>query len=127
MARRRDVARQNNVTIVLYDSNKEVVLIWTLRNARPSAWTGPDLDATNSKVATETLELTHEGFDVVSGERSGGRRPWRATHATAQAVRGRGRAWSSLPARRRSIVFKGQEIKGNGSGPGTGNRLHPPA
>ncbi|MFK0223815.1 phage tail protein [Streptomyces vinaceus] len=35
---------------------------WTLRNVYPKAWRGPDMDATSNKVATESLELVHQGF-----------------------------------------------------------------
>jgi phage tail-like protein len=51
-------------TITVYDSYGEQVMTWTLVNARPCAWSGPDLDANASKVAIETLELVHEGFVV---------------------------------------------------------------
>ena len=50
-------------TIELFDaSSVTVVASWTLRNVYPSKWSGPDLDATGSKVAIEALELVHEGF-----------------------------------------------------------------
>lgn len=58
----RDTA--STVTITLYDSSEKKVLSWELHNARPAAWSGPDLDATSSKVAIETLELVHEGFEL---------------------------------------------------------------
>jgi phage tail-like protein len=49
--------------IELFDSTGTgVVAKWTLRNVFPSKWSGPDLDATGSKVAVESLELVHEGF-----------------------------------------------------------------
>jgi phage tail-like protein len=55
------------VTIKLFSPNNEPVLTWHLVNARPSSWTGPDLDATSGKIALETLELVHEGFTVTTG------------------------------------------------------------
>jgi phage tail-like protein len=49
--------------IELFDaSGKAVVASWTLRNVYPSRWAGPDLDASGSRVAIESLELVHEGF-----------------------------------------------------------------
>jgi phage tail-like protein len=49
--------------IELFDATGSgAVATWTLRNVYPSRWTGPDLDATGSKVAVESLELVHEGF-----------------------------------------------------------------
>ena len=48
--------------IELFDATGTVVATWTLRNVYPSRWTGPDLDATGSRIAIEALELVHEGF-----------------------------------------------------------------
>jgi phage tail-like protein len=59
-----EITKGSTVWITVYDSNDKPVLEWVLTNARPSAWQGPDLDAKSSSVATETLELEHEGFEV---------------------------------------------------------------
>ncbi|WP_051965597.1 phage tail protein [Kitasatospora mediocidica] len=49
--------------ITLLDSAcKTVVGTWTLRDVYPKSWKGPDLDAESGKIATETLELVHQGF-----------------------------------------------------------------
>ncbi|MEO9139545.1 MAG: phage tail protein [Jatrophihabitans sp.] len=48
--------------ITLCDPNNNPVLSWDLRNVYPSKWIGPDLDAMTMGIATETLELVHEGF-----------------------------------------------------------------
>jgi phage tail-like protein len=48
--------------IELFDATGTVVACWTLRYVYPSRWTGPDLDATGSRIAVEALELVHEGF-----------------------------------------------------------------
>ena len=48
--------------IELLDVGQQNVATWTLRNVFPSRWVGPDLDATGSRVAVESLELVHEGF-----------------------------------------------------------------
>ena len=53
--------------ITLFDSNDDPVLRWELIGVHPAAWKGPDLDASSSKVALETLELVHEGFTVSRG------------------------------------------------------------
>ena len=60
-------SKASMATITLYDSGQDPVLTWFLTNVRPSAWSGPDLDATSSKVAIETLELIHEGFTAQPG------------------------------------------------------------
>ena len=51
--------------ISIYDPDGKPVMSWRLHGVRPAAWIGPDLDANQSKVAIETLELVHEGFDVI--------------------------------------------------------------
>lgn len=49
--------------IELFDATgRTVVASWTLRNVYPARWSGPDLDASGSRVALEALELVHEGF-----------------------------------------------------------------
>lgn len=48
--------------ITLRDAQLGEVASWTLANALPTAWKGPQLDALGKKVAIETLELCHEGF-----------------------------------------------------------------
>jgi len=48
--------------ITLLDMNGNKVTSWSLRNAYPDSWKGPDLDAMSAGVAMETLTLVHEGF-----------------------------------------------------------------
>lgn len=48
--------------ITLYDAWGEEVFAWTLHGVLPAKWQGASLDASAAKVATETLELVHEGF-----------------------------------------------------------------
>jgi phage tail-like protein len=51
-------------SIVVRDpSGGDVVMQWAFRRAFPSRWMGPELNATQSNVAVETLELCHEGLD----------------------------------------------------------------
>lgn len=52
----------DDATIRLFDSEWREVTSWELRNVYPTGWAGPSLDAERAKVATETLELVHEGF-----------------------------------------------------------------
>ena len=40
------------------------VLHWELTDVVPVRWTGPSLNSDSSKVAAETLELAHHGFQV---------------------------------------------------------------
>ncbi|MFZ0746409.1 MAG: phage tail protein [Terracidiphilus sp.] len=50
------------VDVVLMSSTGEESRRWKLQNAYPVKWTGPELRATASEVAVETLELAHEGL-----------------------------------------------------------------
>lgn len=46
-------------------SGGEVVVEWQFRDAFPCKWTGPELNAAQSTVAVETLELCHRGLERV--------------------------------------------------------------
>jgi phage tail-like protein len=48
--------------ITLLDAYGGEVASWSLRSIYPHSWKGPDLNASGSEVAIETLELVHEGF-----------------------------------------------------------------
>jgi phage tail-like protein len=50
------------VTITLYDTNLTVLRRWTLKDAFPVKWTGPDLKSDSNQAAIETLELVHHGL-----------------------------------------------------------------
>ena len=57
-----DATEGGTATITLRDSHNQTVSEWTFASARPSSWKGPTLTATGKEVATEILELVHEGF-----------------------------------------------------------------
>ncbi|MFE5539463.1 MULTISPECIES: phage tail protein [Streptomyces] len=60
-----DADRGGAATITLMDTSSDLskpVFQWTLRSVYPKSWKGPDMDATSANVATETLELIHQGF-----------------------------------------------------------------
>ena len=57
---------RRGIAITLLDQAERPVLIWRLRNAWPCKWVGPALNASSSDVAIETLEITHEGLELVS-------------------------------------------------------------
>lgn len=60
-----DVGPQD-VYVCLLDSTGTPVRGWACREATPVRWTGPDLVADRATVATESLELVHEGVDAVT-------------------------------------------------------------
>jgi phage tail-like protein len=52
----------STATITLQDAKAVDVATWTLKNAMPQSWKGPQLESTGKAVALETLEIIHEGF-----------------------------------------------------------------
>jgi phage tail-like protein len=44
------------------DSEGKVIASWNLDGVYPVKWNGPSLDVGNNQVATESLELAHNGF-----------------------------------------------------------------
>jgi phage tail-like protein len=65
---RNDIAKgkgtRHDISIVLRNDVGEEKIRWNLKNAFPTKWSGPSLDATSEAIAIETLELTHEGVEV---------------------------------------------------------------
>lgn len=53
-------------TIQLLDSQLKPVVSWNFQNAWPCKWTGPDLSAASNELAMETLEICHEGLEMVT-------------------------------------------------------------
>jgi len=108
----------SDATITLYDSNDKPVLEWVLKRARPAAWSGPDLDATSSKVAIETLELEHEGFEV----KPAGSKP--GTPAAGKDKKqqlpvlseGKAKVEFSFPPERVTLDIRAKELRGNQAG-----------
>jgi phage tail-like protein len=61
-AKRPRPANQNRaIAIVLQNELGNDVKRWSLINAFPVKWLGPDLKAAGTEVAFETLEIAHEG------------------------------------------------------------------
>lgn len=57
-------AQFRNGSVVVQDpAGGGTVAEWRVIRAFPTKWTGPDLNATQSAVAVETLELTHNGLE----------------------------------------------------------------
>ena len=48
--------------ISVLDATGASVATWTLTGVYPVRWNGPSLDVASSQWATETLELSHNGF-----------------------------------------------------------------
>ena len=59
-------AERKTVTITLLDETQAPIASWQAINAWPTKYTVPDLNATASEIAVETLEIVHEGLTRVS-------------------------------------------------------------
>lgn len=55
-------ARRQTAHIAVLDAAGTEVMSWSFLDVIPVRWTGPTLDVGSSQVATETLELAHNGF-----------------------------------------------------------------
>jgi phage tail-like protein len=58
-----DVQRQE-AAIKLLNEQRQEVMRWTLTRAWPGKWSGPGLNAKNSEIAIETIEIHHEGLAI---------------------------------------------------------------
>ena len=56
------VVKRQTAEISVLDSSGNTVTQWNLVGVYPVKWSGPSLDADGKQVATETLELAHNGF-----------------------------------------------------------------
>lgn len=57
--------QRRSVAITLLDDARQLVLRWLLREAWIAKYEGPHLEAEANEVAVETIELAHEGFELV--------------------------------------------------------------
>ena len=62
VAGQRTKVKRSNAEIAVLDPAGEVVVQWNLTDVYPVKWSGPSLDATGNQIATETLEIAHNGF-----------------------------------------------------------------
>lgn len=49
-------------SVIVLDASGKEVAHWNLTGVYPARWTGPTLDVTQNQVATEVLEMSHNGF-----------------------------------------------------------------
>ena len=57
-----------NLTILLFDFNRQQLRRWNLRDVYPVKWTGPEFKVDSNQVALETVELVHHGLHVEKWE-----------------------------------------------------------
>jgi phage tail-like protein len=57
--------KRASMSITLLDQSRQPVLRWTVREAWPCKYQGPSLRAEATDVAIETVEICHEGIELV--------------------------------------------------------------
>lgn len=57
---------RRTVTIKLLNENHEPIIVWKVQNAFPSKVQSTDLKADGNEVAIETMELVHEGLEIMN-------------------------------------------------------------
>jgi phage tail-like protein len=57
--------QRRTVLIVLLDAERKEVRRWRVERAWPTRYAGPTLNAQGNEIVVETLELAHEGIEVV--------------------------------------------------------------
>jgi phage tail-like protein len=54
--------------VVLLDEGRKPAKVWKFKRGIPAKWVGPQLNASQSNIAIESLEIAHEGLDLEVGE-----------------------------------------------------------
>ncbi|MBS1912591.1 MAG: phage tail protein [Bacteroidetes bacterium] len=53
--------------IAMLGPTRDPVRVWSFKRGLPLKWTGPSFNAQQSAVAVETIEIAHEGLELISG------------------------------------------------------------
>jgi phage tail-like protein len=61
-AKNRSSPEKTNVSLTMYDHSLNPVRRWKFENAIPVKWTGPQFNVGQNAVATEAIEIAHEGI-----------------------------------------------------------------
>ena len=55
---------RKEITLTMYNQQIETVRVWSFKNAYPVKWTGPTFNAAQSTLATESIEIVHDGIEI---------------------------------------------------------------
>ena len=55
---------RKEITLTMYNEQLEKIRIWSFKNAYPVKWTGPSFNSAQNTVATEVIEIAHDGIQV---------------------------------------------------------------
>lgn len=69
--RRGSFGARRSIMIAHLDSTGAAAIVWYVQRALPARYSGPSWNAGQSSVAIESLEIAHEGLDLVAGTEFG--------------------------------------------------------
>ena len=55
---------RKEITLTMYNEHLDKIRIWSFKNAYPVKWTGPSFNSAQNTVATEVIEIAHDGIQV---------------------------------------------------------------
>ena len=55
---------RKEITLTMYNEGLEKLRTWSFKNAYPVKWTGPTFNVGQAAVATEALEIVHDGIQI---------------------------------------------------------------
>jgi len=55
---------RKEITLTMYNQQLEKLRTWSFKNAYPVKWTGPTFNVGQAAVATEALEIVHDGIQI---------------------------------------------------------------
>ena len=55
---------REDITLTMYNEALEKMQIWSFKGAYPVKWTGPTFNTAQTTIATEVIELVHDGIKV---------------------------------------------------------------
>ena len=55
---------RKEITLTMYNQQLNKIRTWSFKNAYPVKWTGPSFNASQNTLATEALEIVHDGIKL---------------------------------------------------------------
>ena len=55
---------RKEITLTMFDQRLDKVRTWSFKNAYPVKWTGPSFNSAQNAVATEAIEIVHDGIKL---------------------------------------------------------------
>jgi phage tail-like protein len=55
---------RKEITLTMYNQRLEKIRTWSFKNAYPVKWTGPSFNSSQNTLATEALEIVHDGIKL---------------------------------------------------------------